>query len=169
MKRLITLLLALCCLLAPLSMSLAQEEKPVDAYEYFKDTKLDLEPYRGKAILLNFFTKWCRYCMQEMPEFKKVYESFNPDELQIILVHVWDGETEKETAEVAEAFGLQDMTFFEDEDLSLVSLANAPGYPHSVFIDKDGSLLGYISGATNYDSLVKVFADMGISPIEGAE
>ncbi|MEG1776926.1 MAG: TlpA disulfide reductase family protein, partial [Clostridia bacterium] len=74
----------------------AEEQTPFQIIS--EVSKLDLTPYAGKAVFLNFFTEWCPYCMEEMADIKKVFETYSPDDLQIILVHVWDGEDEKNTA-----------------------------------------------------------------------
>ncbi|MEG2356206.1 MAG: TlpA disulfide reductase family protein [Clostridia bacterium] len=146
--------LCLCCLLLALmpltAMAAAQEpaaQEPVDVIDMLqKNTKLDLTPYKGKTILLNFFTQWCGYCMEEMPDIKAAYDAYSEDDLQIILVHVWDGEDERNTADVRKTFGMEDMTFFEDEDGSLTDYVGLSGYPASLFISKDGTL----SAAFNY-------------------
>ena len=59
---------------------------------FFKDSTLDLTPYAGKAIFINFFTAWCPICMEEMPNIKKVLDAYSPDEVVVLLVHVWDNE-----------------------------------------------------------------------------
>lgn len=162
MKRLLSLLVAILCLTAPLAVA---EESTTDAIDVFASTKLDLTPYRGKAIYINLFTKWCGYCMMEMPDIKKTFDSYDPEELQIILVHVWDGETEAETAEVREAYGMENMTFFEDKEGEIASFLGIGGYPYSLFINSDGSVYGYLNGAMTYENMQQVLGDMGLAPV----
>lgn len=109
-------------------------------------TELDLSPYLGKTVFINFFTEWCYYCMQEMPDIKALYDTYSEDELAIVLVHVWDGENADNTASVKGKYGMEDMTFFEDEDMMVASLVGLQGYPASLFLNPDGTL----EAAANY-------------------
>lgn len=122
-------LLVLCCLLIALAPAASVAETAAEASAapqvidlLSANTKLDLTPYRGKAILINFFTSWCAYCMEEMPDIKAVYDAYSEDDLQIVLVHVWDGEDASHSETVRKTYGLEDLTFFEDETCA---------YPHS--------------------------------------
>ena len=84
--------------------------------------------------------------MQEMPDIKTLYDTYDEDELAIVLVHVWDGENADNTASVKEKYGMEDMTFFEDEDMLVASLVGLQGYPASLFLNPDGTL----AAAANY-------------------
>ncbi len=87
--RAAALLLCLTCLALP---ALAAEE-PLDAVAFFQEnSNLDLTPYEGRVILLNVFTEWCPYCMQEMPDLKAVSDMYDEDAFQLVLIHPWDGE-----------------------------------------------------------------------------
>lgn len=178
-RKLLCLMTALLCLTSCAVAEPAQQatQAPADATaampestqapdgvaEISQFTKLDLEPYRGKAIYLNFLTEWCPYCMQELPDIKRIFDEYSPDELQIILVHVWDGEDASATARITKDYGLQDMTFFEDEDRMLSAYIGLQGYPASVFIGKDGVPFGGFNSATNYEQLVKYMEALGVS------
>ena len=55
--------------------------------DFYEGTVLDLTQYEGKAVFINYFTEWCGYCMAEMPDIKRAYDAYDPDSLQIILIH----------------------------------------------------------------------------------
>ena len=81
-------LLVLAVLLA--AAPLAPAEEAPNVTELMNSyTELDLSPYLGKTVFINFFTEWCYYCMQEMPDIKALYDTYSEDELAIVLVHVW--------------------------------------------------------------------------------
>lgn len=173
MKRLFSLLVALVLLLP--AFALAQEPNPTNeasqpyVLNYFEDSPLDTSLYEGKALYLNFFTGWCTYCMQEMPDIKTLYDTYDPDEVAVILVHVWDGEDGSVTDGIRERFGLDDMTILEDEDLTLASIIGLNGYPASIFIDPDGFLYSGFSGMLTLDQMQQQLDDMGISELEAAD
>lgn len=41
--------------------------------------RIDPASFRGKTLLLNFFSSWCGACRQEVPQLKKVYERYKSD------------------------------------------------------------------------------------------
>ncbi len=170
MKKLLCLLAALCLAMLP-AASLAENTSgyPSDIAEITQNSTLDLEQYSGKAIFINFFTGWCGYCMEEMPDIKKVFETYSPDELQIILVHPWDAETDKETAEIIERFGLEEMTVVEDKDMRLAAYFALQGYPTSIFIGKDGNVFGLYPGSMDFETFSYVFDGLGVAKAETGE
>lgn len=163
MKKTIRLAAALLALTVLLCAGAAQgQTEKVEALAILKDSPIDLSPYAGKAIFLNFFTEWCGNCMREMPEIKKIFEEYRRDELEIILVHVWDGEDERNSESVRETFGLEDMTFFEDQDIGLTQFVGLQYYPTSIFIDKDGYLVAALAQALTYEQMETVMEEMGV-------
>lgn len=128
----------------------------------FEGTNLDLTQYQGKAIWLNFFTGWCPYCMTEMPYIKQIFDDYDPDQIAILLVHVWDGETADASQSVIEKYGLQDMTMIEDEQMTLAGLVGLQGYPTSYFIDKDGYLYAGTYGL-EYDGMAQYMEELNVA------
>jgi thiol-disulfide isomerase/thioredoxin len=127
----------------------------------FQGTALDLTQYQGKAIWLNFFTGWCPYCMTEMPYIRQIFDNYDPEQLAIVLVHVWDGEDAAEGQAVAAEYGLQEMIMVEDEDLALSNLVGLQGYPTSFFIDKEEYLYASTYGL-DYDGMAAYMEELGV-------
>ncbi len=162
--RILCLLMCAMALLAPVSALAAEEQSAPNVIELMKTyTQLDLTPYEGKAIYLNFFTEWCYYCMQEMPDIKTMYETYDPEELQIVLVHVWDGEDASNTESVKKAHGLEELTFFEDKDGMVASLVGLQGYPASLYVNKDGTLAAGYNYALSLEQLCAPLDAMGVA------
>ena len=138
LKRTVILMLCLMMLALP---AMAEENAKPDVTGILKEySKLDLSPYLGKVMLVNFFTEWCQYCMQEMPDIRKLTDLYEEDSLQVVLVHPWAGEDASNTENVKERFDMHDMTFFEDEDGLVSQIVGVPGYPTSLFVNPDGTL-----------------------------
>ena len=45
--------------------------------------KHNLEEYKGKVVVINFWATWCGYCVQELPEFEKVYKEFGSNKKDV--------------------------------------------------------------------------------------
>ena len=159
------LLLALFWGIAP-ALALASEPAAPQPLELLhlisENSKLDLTPYEGKAVFLNFFTEWCGYCMQEMPDIQKAFETYSQDDLQIVLIHPWDGEDAKNTESVRKRFGMEAMTFYEDETLELPRAFQLQGYPTSIFIDKEGNFFDLVVGMLTPEALDAILNEMSI-------
>ena len=161
------LLALLMCLLLPLSACAQTAEPEMDATPNVVDvlneyTTLDLSEHLGKTVLLNFFTEWCTYCMQEMPDLKQVNDLYDPDSFQMILVHVWSGEDETNTESVKERFDMHHMTFWEDTDRVVASVVGVPGFPATLILNPDGTLAAGQSGMLTYDVLTQFLDGMGV-------
>lgn len=142
MKQMLKRILAaaMCLMMLALPAMAEQTEKP-DVTGILKEySKLDMTPYLGKVVLVNFFTEWCQYCMMEMPDIRKLVDMYDEESLQIVLVHPWSGEDATNTENVKERFDMHDMTFFEDEDGLVSAIVGVPGYPTSLFVNPDGTL-----------------------------
>ena len=135
-----TLALALCLLVLVLPAAAEQTELPSVTEILNTYSTLDMTPYLGKVVLVNFFTEWCQYCMQEMPDIRRLTDLYEEDSLHIVLVHPWDGEDASNTESVKERFDLHDVTFFEDENGLVTQLVGVPGYSTSLFVNPDGTL-----------------------------
>ena len=164
------LLALLMCLLLPLSACAQTAEPETDAAPNVVDilneyTTLDLSEHLGKTVLLNFFTEWCTYCMQEMPDLKQVNDLYDPDSFQMILVHVWSGEDETNTESVKERFDMHHMTFWEDTDRVVASVVGVPGFPATLILNPDGTLAAGQSGMLTYDVLTQFLDGMGVERV----
>ena len=165
------ILALLLCLLLPLSACAEttaepQENELPNVTELLnKYTTLDLSPYLGKTVLVNFFTEWCGYCMKEMPDFREVNDLYSPESFQMVLVHVWDGEDETNTQNVKDRFGMHDMTFFEDTDRLVASVVGVPGYPATLILNPDGTLAAGQSGMLTKDVLTAFLDELGVERV----
>jgi cytochrome c biogenesis protein CcmG/thiol:disulfide interchange protein DsbE len=51
---------------------------------------VDMESYRGKVVLISFWTTWCPGCRDEMPELIKLQQKFGSKGFTVVAVSVDD-------------------------------------------------------------------------------
>jgi len=174
-KRSISLFLCMMLMMAVPFFAAAEEaaeeaaEVPNVTELLKQHTKLDLTPYLGQTVLLNFFTEWCPYCMQEMPDLKAVSEMYDADSFEVVFVHPWQNEDAQNTENVKAKYGLEGMTFFEDEDSLVTSIIGVPGFPTSVFLNPDGTIAGAAPFMLTLDQLTMQLDQMGVPREAGEE
>ena len=117
-----------------------------------------LEDYKGKTIFLNFFATWCPPCKAEMPDIQKLYETYETEgDDALIVLGVAAPNMGQETDEA----GIK--KFLEDNGYTYPVLMDTTGelfasygiysYPTTFMIDRDGNIFGYVSGMLTADMM----------------
>ena len=133
----------------------AQNALAPDFTVYDRDgNPVKLSDYRGKPVVLNFWSSRCGPCQMEMPDFQKAYEDLG-EEIHFIMVNVTDGSWD--TVDSASAFIAENnYTFpvFYDTDISAASAYGVSSLPTTYFIDAEGNGVAYGMGAMDMDTLM---------------
>ena len=109
--------------------------------------------FEGKPVVLNFWASWCRYCIEEMPDFERVYEDYG-EEVNFLFVNATDGA--QETQEKAKEFLAQQeyaLPVYYDLEQSAVYAYAVTGLPTTVLIDRDGNVLGAMASRMTEETL----------------
>ena len=132
-------------------------QEPVDAPDftvYDQDgNPVQLSDYAGKPVVLNFWASWCPPCKSEMPDFHAAYEELG-EEVQFLMVNATDGS--RETVDTAADFiAEQGYTFpvFYDTQSEASMAYGAYALPMTFFIDREGHVAAYASGAISGEIL----------------
>ncbi|MDD2371145.1 MAG: TlpA disulfide reductase family protein [Firmicutes bacterium] len=118
---------------------------------------VSLSDFKGKPVVVNFWASWCPPCKQEMPYFNEVYKELG-SEVQFMMIDIVDGS--RETENTAKAF-IKDNEYvfpiFFDSDQSAAIANSIYSIPTTIFIDKDGNIVGTHTGAfTKSDLLAEI-------------
>lgn len=112
----------------------------------FSATDLDgkpisLQDYRGKVVLLDFWAVWCGFCVLEMPNIKKVYDTYKNQGFDVIGVNLDADETEMR--DYLKKTGIPWRQIFSGEgwDDPIVQQYNVTGVPEPWLIAQDGTLI----------------------------
>lgn len=114
-----------------------------------------------KLTMINIWATYCGPCLTEMPDLGKLSEAYRDKGVQIVGIvsdaQNYDGSISEEQAELAreivEKTGAAYPHLLPSEDLGNIVLWQVSAVPTTVFVDSNGSLVGYAyMGAADYDT-----------------
>jgi thiol-disulfide isomerase/thioredoxin len=126
-----------------------------------KDTHgrdVSLDSYRGKVVILNFWTKTCGPCMEEMPEIAELARILEPKK-DVAVLTVSSDETAKEASDALKTVLRGDPPFpvLIDPDVKVTKDAFGTSlYPETWIIDKNGVIRARFDGAREWSNAAVV-------------
>ncbi|CAI6084303.1 TlpA family protein disulfide reductase [Cohnella sp. JJ-181] len=118
---------------------------------------VSLRDLRGKAVYLNFWTTWCKWCKKEMPAMKQVYRSFEGGDLAIVAVDIGE-DRDKVASYIAQ--GGYPFQVLLDSDKSVSKAYRVTSIPVSVFVDKEGRVAYRKLGTMKEDEMRSVIQSL---------
>jgi peroxiredoxin len=126
---------------------------------------LQLQQYRGKLVLLNFWATWCAPCLSELPRFAAWQRSYGKDGLQIIGVSMDEDETH--ARRMSEKMHLSYPVVMGNAQLG-DSYGGVMGLPLSYLIDPRGRIIDRFEGEPDLDRMLKrIQARLPKQPVHG--
>jgi len=107
-----------------------------------------LGDYRGKVVLLNFWTSWCPPCIREMPALKRLSQAMADRPFALLAVNVAEGRGALQRFASLEEAGIR---LLRDADGSVAQDWGVEVYPTSVIVDGLGRRHATIVGETDWD------------------
>jgi cytochrome c biogenesis protein CcmG/thiol:disulfide interchange protein DsbE len=107
-------------------------------YEYEGKSEVNLEDFRGKVVVLNFWASWCKPCEQEAADLQQVWTEYEPTG-KVVFLGADYVDTEPEARVYLKKFGI---TFPNGPDLAtrISQYFRIRGVPETYFIDQEGVL-----------------------------
>ncbi len=130
------------------SQAVMEKGKPAPDFEirYPDGTKTRLSDLRGRPVLVNFWATWCTFCEAEMPAIQKAYERYKEDGFIVLAVN--SRESDGTVADFMSAYNLTFTVAIDPTD-AIFRKYRGGGWPHSVFVDKQGIVSNIYTGQLN--------------------
>lgn len=112
---------------------------------------LDLGRFRGRVILLNFWATWCPPCVRELPALDRLQARLGGPGVMVVALSIDAGDVGGPVAFVRR-LGLQNLRVYQDFTGATAEAFPLYGLPITYLIDPRGNAVGYITGATDWDS-----------------
>lgn len=124
-----------------------------------------LSDYKGKVVFLNFWATWCPPCQREMPHIEELYQEYNLNEDEVVILGVANPRSTEYPRNIDE-----DETyiteFLESKNYSFPTVFDVTGdvyasyyvysYPTTFMIDKEGNIFGYVPGMMTKDIMENI-------------
>jgi len=98
---------------------------------------LNLEQYRGKVVLLDFWASWCAPCLESFPWMERIQEKYSDRGLVVIAVNV---DHERRAAERFLQAQQASFPVFYDPQGQLAERFHVNNMPSSFYIDRKGAV-----------------------------
>lgn len=162
--------LCLSLLLMFSACAIAEDVTPVDMTGYLSSlSALDLTQYKGKVIMLTFFTEDSDLCLQQLPDLKLLFDDFDPAGVEIVLIHTKQSESAGDCTQLVESLGLTEMNLFEDENATLTTALGIAEFPTTLLIDQQGCPVSGSSGKISYATLAQALLDLNVTQLQNSK
>ena len=137
----------------PLSVSIGKTIPDFSAKD-LDGKPISLEAYRGKVVLLDFWAVWCGPCVAEMPNVKKVYNTYKDKGFEVIGISL-----DKDEAKLRDFLKENDIPWRQVFDGHGRNSAIPQQYgirsiPSMWLIDKDGKLISNNASGEELENMV---------------
>jgi peroxiredoxin len=141
------------CLLRP-TYAGYERKAPSFTLKDLKGHDVSLDSYRGKVVVLNFWTKTCGPCMEEMPDVADLARILR-ERTDVALLTISTDETAKDASDTLKAVLREEAPFpvLMDPDAKVVhDMFGTSLYPETWIIDKNGVIRARFDGAREWSS-----------------
>ena len=120
-------------------------------YFFDQDNKqVNLDRYRGKLVLLNFWAIWCAPCKEEMPSLDKLKVNKKLNNIEIFPINIGNDSIEK-SKEFFKDLNIKNLELYFDPKINLARELSLRGVPTSVLINKNGEEFARIIGIVDFE------------------
>ena len=127
---------------------------PEFTFTNLQGEEVSLSDYRGKKVVLNFWTTWCSPCKSEMPHMQKYYEKYGEAEnVEILGINLTFSSDSKDNVEKFVASYKLDFPVLLANDEAIADDYQIMTIPSTFFIDEEGKVQRKIVGPVDVDSL----------------
>ncbi len=141
-----TVLAALLTLLARTASALPIIDQPAPPLKgtLFSGEAFDIADLRGKVVLVNFYSSYCKFCAYEIGLLEAFYEEHKQDGFEVIAVGV---DALEDRARVERMLNIYNLPGTMADELIESGFARRYPTPTAFVIDRDGILRHRLTGA----------------------
>jgi len=127
--------------------------------------KVKLSDFRGKVVVVNFWTKTCRPCLEEMPSLSELAKILKHEQDIVFITITTDESADDARATLRSVLGEvpEFMTLVDSENKVVRELFGTRLYPETWFIDPKGVVRARIDGPRDWLQMAPLTIDFAHS------
>ncbi len=135
--------------------------------EIDSDRVYSFSDQRGSIMVITFFASWCPPCQEEQPALAAAANQFANDDVEFVGVLYQDQPAN--AVEFINTFGRsEEATYVSDPDSLAAIEFGLFGIPETFFVDRDGTIVGKISGGVDLPILLATVDAIDRGEVPGA-
>ena len=119
----------------------------------FKDINqkdVNLDDFKGKLIILNFWATWCAPCKEEMPSLDDLQSNSNFDNLKILPINIGQESISKSEFFFKE-LNIKNLDIYFDAPITLAKKFSLRGVPTTILFNREGREFARIMGSIDFN------------------
>jgi len=153
----------LLVLLAGLTLAQSRDETGQPAPRFRAKTttgeQFNNQSIKGKVVLFEFWTTWCKYCEEEARLVDDIAQEFKSKDLIVLAVNVLEAD---QTVKKYLVDHPRAVPIVLTKDTNLAAMYNARVYPIYVVVDRDGNIAGEQRGAAGDRGIRRMLRRAGL-------
>ncbi len=105
-------------------------------------SNVNLQSYRGKLVLLDFWASWCGPCRQESPTLVRLYNAYRDKGFTILSVSIDTSEEKWKNAIKKDGYTWTNVSDLDGYGGATPALYAVTAIPNSFLLDEDGKIIG---------------------------
>ena len=125
--------------------------------------KINLEDYRGKVVLLDFWSIRCAPCIQEMPHVRKMYDKYKDKGFEVIGIAAEDEAAKQRIVAITKRQGANWPQVLDKSSAASISyhtLYKISALPTVWLLNKDGEIVDKHARGARLEPLIKKYLDL---------
>ena len=119
----------------------------------FKDSNdydVNLDDFKGKLLILNFWATWCAPCKEEMPSLDNLQSNTELDNLKIFPINISREDLPKSESFFKE-LKIKNLEIYFDAPITLAKKFALRGVPTTIIFNKEGKEFARIIGSIDFN------------------
>ena len=111
---------------------------------------VNLDDFKGKLIILNFWATWCAPCREEMPSLDDLQSNTKLNNLKIFPINIGQEDKIKSKSFFKE-LNIQNLEIYFDSPITLAKKLSLRGVPTTILFNKEGKEFARIIGSIDFN------------------
>tara|TARA_B100000780_G_scaffold249810_1_gene195706 strand:- start:170 stop:685 length:516 start_codon:yes stop_codon:yes gene_type:complete len=119
-------------------------------FKNINQKNVNLNDFRGKLIILNFWATWCAPCKEEMPSLDDLQSNTKLDNLKIFPINIGQEDVLKSES-FFKKLHIQNLKIYFDAPITLAKKFSLRGVPTTIIFNKEGREFARVIGSINFN------------------